>query len=119
MHEMSMAMRIIEIAVAEGHKAEAMAIDEIEVEVGQLAGVMADSLAFCLDAAARGTMAERAAFTLIQIAGRGHCLSCQREVAVSEFPAECPICHGYGVKIVNGTELKIRSISVDEGKVTA
>lgn len=115
MHEMSMAMRIIEIAVSEANTAKAQTIDEIEIEVGQLAGVMAEALAFCLDAAARGTIAEGAAFTLIQIPGRGHCLACQREVEVSEFPAACPLCHGYGVQIVTGSELKIRSLSVDEG----
>jgi hydrogenase nickel incorporation protein HypA/HybF len=113
---MSMAIRIVEVAVAEAHKAEARTIDEVEVEVGQLAGVMAEALAFCLEAAARGTMAEHAAFTLIQVPGLGHCLSCQHEVAISEFPAQCPDCHGYGVRIITGTELKIRAISVDEGE---
>lgn len=112
MHEMSLAIRIVEVAVLEAEKAGARTIDQIEVEVGQLAGVMAEALAFCLDAAARGTRAEGATFALTQIPGQGHCLACQKEVAVSEFPAQCPECHGFGVQITAGTELRIRAIEV-------
>lgn len=114
MHEMSMAMSIVDIAVREAGKAGAMSIDEIEIEVGLLAGVMPEALAFCLEAAARGTLAASASFRLIQIAGRGHCQTCQREVEVSEFPAQCPACDGFAVRLSAGTELRIRSISIDE-----
>ena len=114
MHEMSVAISIIDIAIAEAEKAQAQTIDDIEVEVGQLAGVMLESLAFCLEAAARSTMAETATFTLIPLPGMGHCLACQHEVVISEFPAQCHDCAGFGVSITAGTELKIRSISVNE-----
>jgi len=113
-HEMSLAMRIIEIATTEAEKAQARTINEIEVEVGTLAGVMAEALAFCLDAAARDTLAQGATFTLTPVPGLGHCLTCQRDVEVNEFPAQCPECSGYGVRITAGTELKIRAISVNE-----
>lgn len=114
MHEMSMAISIIDIAIAEAEKAQSQTINEIEVEVGQLAGVMLESLSFCLEAAARSTMAESATFTLLQVLGKGHCSTCQREVMISEFPAQCNTCGGFGVSITAGTELKIRSISVNE-----
>jgi len=113
-HEMSMAISIIDIAIAEAAKAHARTINEIEVEVGQLAGVMLESLNFCLEAAARTTMAESATFTLIQVLGRGDCLTCKHQVMISEFPAQCNECGGFGVNITAGTELKIRSISINE-----
>ena len=116
MHEMSLAIRVIEIAILEAEKAGARTLDEIEVEVGQLAGVMAEALSFCLDAAARGTRAEGAEIVLIQVPGQGHCPSCQQEVAVAEFPAQCPKCGGFGVKILAGTDLRIRSINIDNQK---
>lgn len=114
MHEMSLAMSIIDIAISEAEKATASRINEIEIEVGQLAGVMPESLDFCLQAAARGTLAEATIFTLLEVLGEGHCLTCQHEVRVSEFPAQCPDCGGFGVTITAGTELKIRSILVDD-----
>ncbi|MDD5759283.1 MAG: hydrogenase maturation nickel metallochaperone HypA [Desulfobulbaceae bacterium] len=113
MHEMSIAMSIIDIALSEAEKAGAQTIDEIEVEVGQLAAVMLESLRFCLEAAAKGTLTETATFTLINIPGHGHCLACQRDVAITEFPAQCDVCQGFGVSITAGTELKIRSISIN------
>lgn len=114
MHEMSLAMSIIDIAIAEAEKAKASRINEIEIEVGQLAGVMLESLDFCLEAAARGTVLESTIFTLLAVLGKGHCLACRHEVQVSEFPAQCPDCGGFGVTITAGTELTIRSISIDE-----
>jgi hydrogenase nickel incorporation protein HypA/HybF len=113
-HEMSLAMRIVDIAVSEAEKVKARVVTEIEIEVGQLAGVTAEALTFCLDAAARGTMAESAVFTLLTMPGQGYCLACEREVPISEFPAQCPMCRGYGVTINAGTELKIRSIQIDD-----
>lgn len=114
MHEMSLAISIVDIAIAEAEKAKAATISEIEVEVGQLAGVMQEALSFCLEAAAQNTLAARATFTLVPISGTGYCLACQREVGISEFPAQCPDCEGYGVTISTGTDLKIRSISIDD-----
>lgn len=114
MHEMSLAISIVDIAVAEASKAHARTINEVEVEVGQLAGVMPEALTFCLEAAARGTTAETANFALISVQGRGHCLSCEHEVMIEEFPAQCPDCQGFGVTITTGTELRIRSISIND-----
>ena len=114
MHEMSLAINIVDIAVDEAVKAKAKTITDIEVEVGSLAGVMLEALSFCLEAAARSTLAHAATFTLIPVPGRGLCLACQHEVEISEFPAQCPDCGGLGVTISTGTELKIRSISIDD-----
>lgn len=114
MHEMSLAIRIVEVAVAEAERAGAGKINEVEVEVGRLAGVMAEALSFCLEAAAKGTLAETAIFTLIPLPGQGRCTECHHEVAVSEFPAQCPDCQGFGVQITAGTELRIRALIIDE-----
>ncbi len=111
---MSLAINIVDIAVSEALKAKARAINDIEVEVGQLAGVMLEALSFCLEAAAQSTLAETATFTLVPMSGKGHCLACQHEVEISEFPAQCPDCGGFGVRIDTGTELRIRSISIDD-----
>lgn len=114
MHEMSIAMSIIDIAISAAEKEQAQTINEVEIEVGQLAGVMLESLSFCLDVAARGTLAEAATFSLIHLPGQGHCLACKQDILIEEFPAQCTVCQGFGVSITAGTELKIRSISINE-----
>ncbi len=113
MHEMGLAMRIVEIALAETEKAKASRLCEVEVEVGEVAGVLREALEFCLPAAAHGTLAEQAVFTIVAVPGQGHCQACQRQVAVSAFPAQCPECGGFGVTITAGTELRPRSINVE------
>ncbi len=55
MHEMSLAASIVDLAVAALNREGGSLVSEVEIEVGNLAGVMVDSLEFCLEAAARAT----------------------------------------------------------------
>jgi Zn finger protein HypA/HybF involved in hydrogenase expression len=47
MHEMSLAINIVEIACQTAKQNGAEEITSIEIDVGQLAGVLEDSLSFC------------------------------------------------------------------------
>lgn len=114
---MSLAMQIIELAENEARKAHGKVITAIEVDVGQLAGVMSEALSFCLEAAARGTLAQGAQFLLNHIPGRGFCQTCRHDLAISDFPAQCPDCRGFGVTILSGNELNIQSISIEDNLV--
>ena len=113
MHEMSIVAGILDIAENQARVASATVINTIEVEVGQLAGVEIPSLEFCFEVARRGTMAETAELVIHEIAGRGHCPDCAREVAVDFFMAICPECGQGLVEITQGRELRVRSLNVD------
>ena len=114
MHEMSLAINIVDLAVSEATSAGGQKINEIELSVGSLAGVMVDSLEFCFDAVVKGTPAEGARLRITETHGKGRCRNCDHEFQVDTFFAQCPQCKQYMVDIIQGKDLKIVSITVDE-----
>jgi len=114
MHEMSLAISIVELVSEKAQAAGARKVTAIELEVGRLSGLMAEALAFCFEAAARNTLAEGAELLIREIDGRGNCLACDHSFVVGSLLAQCPECGGYAVEIVQGKELKVVSLTVDE-----
>jgi hydrogenase nickel incorporation protein HypA/HybF len=114
MHEMSLAMNIIDLAVETAAREGGIRVNEVEIEIGNLAGVMSDSLEFCLEAAARSTIVEGADFRLFLVKAQGHCDSCRAGFEVDSFFAGCPNCGEIGVKVSGGQDLKIRALTIEE-----
>jgi hydrogenase nickel incorporation protein HypA/HybF len=113
MHEMSIVAGILNIAEKEARSAGARVINAVEIEVGGLAGVEIPALEFCFEAARRGTLAATAKLVIHEIPGRGHCPECDRDVAVDFFMALCPDCGQALLEILQGKELRVRSLNVD------
>ncbi|MFQ6613089.1 MAG: hydrogenase maturation nickel metallochaperone HypA [Fidelibacterota bacterium] len=112
---MSLAINIVEIAAETAGKERASAISQIEIEVGQLAGVMMDSLTFCFDAASKNTPAEGSRLKVTLVPGQGECFSCSKIFSIDSLLSSCPHCGAYGVRLLKGDELKIKSITINEG----
>jgi len=113
MHEMSLALSIVELVVTEAKAAGARQVDRIELEVGTLSGVLVDSLRFCFEAAARETMAAGAELAVQEIAASGRCPACGEESPMAGLITDCPGCGQY-LLLEKGRELRVVSITVDE-----
>jgi len=114
MHEMSLAMQLIEIVTARAQAADARAVSRVEVELGNLAGVMAEALEFCFAAAAKGSLAARAELVIIPITAQGHCRQCAARFPVAGLPADCPACGKWDVEIQGGQELRLAAIHIED-----
>lgn len=114
MHEMSLAINIVELVSAKARAAGGQRITSVEIEAGKLSGVMVEALLFCFDAAAHNTPAEGAHLVVREVEGRGICLACGHAFALDSLLAQCPQCEGYAVETVQGRELKVLSLTVDE-----
>src|SRR5210317_823374 len=114
MHEMSLALSIVDLAVETAGKQGGERVSEVEIEVGNMAGVMADALQFCLEAAARTTIVEGAAFSLVETSAIGECPSCNSTFEVSSFYTACPDCGHENVAVSGGQDLKITSLVIEE-----
>jgi hydrogenase nickel incorporation protein HypA/HybF len=112
MHEMSIAMNIIDIAGREARAHGGGRIHAINIEVGSLAGVEVSALEFCYRAARKGTAADEAELIIEEIPGMGFCAHCEREFPVDFFVALCPVCGEAMSEIRRGRELKVRSIKI-------
>jgi len=114
MHELTLALAIVEMAVSEAEKNHAGPIGEIEIEVGSLSGVDADALEFVLPFAAMNTRLERTAVKMIRTEGKGWCPRCDRAFAMAEAWTQCPLCGTPAGKILSGEELRIVSMMVND-----
>jgi hydrogenase nickel incorporation protein HypA/HybF len=113
MHEFSIAMNIVEIATDYARKENASVVKEIEIEVGELAGVVMDALEFSLDVAVKESILEGAERKVIKIPGRARCRECSYEFAIHDLYTLCPKCNSPAPEILAGTELRVKSLLVE------
>lgn len=112
MHELSLAQSIVQLAEQQARNHKASKIEELELEVGSLAGVELQSLEFALESCVKGTMLSEARIIRNDIKAEGRCGDCEAVFHVETLFSPCPKCSSYAVKIVKGKELRIKSIVV-------
>lgn len=113
MHELSIAMSIVDICTEEAQKAGAEKVTRVEVEIGTLSGVETEALEFSWEAAIKNTLVEGAVLAIHKVEASAKCKSCQAEFPVDNFFSPCPSCKEFGFEILNGKELQIKSILVE------
>lgn len=109
---MSIAMSILDIADEQARAAGAQVVNRIELDLGGLAGIELESLRFCFSAARRGMTAD-AELVVHEIPGRARCAECGTECELEMPIALCPACGSLGLEILQGRELRVRSLNVD------
>ena len=111
MHEMSITQGIIDICEQHAGGRRVIALD---VEIGELSGVVPEAIEFCFEACSQGTLLEGARLKIILIPGRGPCLDCGADTPLTSLYEACTRCGGYGVTVTAGEEMRVREIEVDE-----
>jgi len=114
MHEMSIAIGIVDIVVESARQDHATHVEQVALEIGQLSGILPDFLQVCTEAAARGTVAEGTNWDIRIIPGRAQCLECHASFDFPAFMTPCPQCGSYTVRPIQGTEMKVVSITIDD-----
>lgn len=112
MHEMSIAQSIVELAEEQARNRHSEAVEELELEIGRLAGVELHTLDFALESAVKGSMLEHASIVRHIIDGEGACTDCGRVFPMDVLFTPCPACGSYCVKILKGKELRVKSIVI-------
>lgn len=114
MHELSIALGIVELAEREAIKAKASTIETIELEIGELSGVEIEALEFAWPVAVEGTMLEKAKKIIDKISGKAKCLECENLYDINNLYDSCPKCKSHFKDIYKGKELRVKSISVGD-----
>ncbi|NUP09808.1 MAG: hydrogenase maturation nickel metallochaperone HypA [Polyangiaceae bacterium] len=108
MHELGLTMEIVEIAV---ERAQGRSVKKLRVEVGKLAAVVPDSLRFCFDLCAKGTVLEGAELVLDWVPGRARCGSCGADVFLKVPYGQCTCGHS-DLTLLSGHELIVADMEV-------
>mgnify|MGYP001820944550 CR=1 FL=1 len=110
MHEMSIALSIVKIAEDEARKARVHGFSAIDIEIGTLAGIEFDALDFVWEAAVQETVLEKAEKRIIKIPAKALCADCNTEYSLSFIYDNCPSCGSYLKNILQGKELRVKSL---------
>ena len=114
MHELSIAVGIVDLAEKEAFKAGAGSILSIELEIGKLSGVELEALEFAWPVATKGTMLEKTEKIIHHIQGKARCSGCGAVYPIENLYDACPECDCYNKDIFQGKELRIKSLTVDD-----
>lgn len=113
MHELSVALSIIEIVEKEAKRENADKVVKLELDIGLLAGIEFDSLDFSLNMAKNGTIMENAEIVVNKIEAKAVCANCKETFIVKNHFEECPSCCEYQNEIIEGKDLKVKSLVID------
>jgi hydrogenase nickel incorporation protein HypA/HybF len=116
-HEMSVALAVVDqVAEAATRAGGVTAVRSVRLQVGELAGVVPDALAFCFELACAGTLLEGAELVTEAVPGRARCTPCAHEWAVGMPPRlTCPDCGGTRTDLLAGRELQILDVHWEDG----
>ncbi len=114
MHEYSIAQSIMQIVLAEADKANARKVSKVCLQIGDLTGVFADSLSFCFDLCAKGTIVEGATCTIEKVPVRGYCPKCEKTFFIEDNRYLCQNCGNLSVELVTGRELQINCLEIED-----
>ncbi|MCF8237636.1 MAG: hydrogenase maturation nickel metallochaperone HypA [Saprospiraceae bacterium] len=112
MHELSIAMSIVDIAREAVEKAGAQAVEHIELEIGQLAGIELQALEFAWSEAVRGSVLAHATKSINHISGEARCMECNTAFPIQAAYDRCPSCTSLFIEVVHGKELRVHALTV-------
>jgi len=113
MHELSIAMNILDIIREEMKKNNAGKLVAVELEIGALSGVVKDALEFAFEEALKQGNFQDARIIYHEQPGMARCSSCGAEFVTEDYITPCPECFHPYTDIIRGRELKIRSIVIE------
>lgn len=113
MHEMSIAEGLVQLLEEQAVAQAFRRVNAVWLEIGPLAAVEVASLRFCFDAVTRGTLAEGARLTVLELPGLAWCLGCSRQVPIRQRYDACPQCGSHHLQVTQGDELRVKELEVE------
>ena len=113
MHELSIALELVELAVAEGRRLGDVRVVALHLRLGPLSGVVEDALLFSFDVAAAGTAIEGARLRIEREPLTAWCEACaDTRVLDSPQHRRCPVCDRPTPELVTGTALELTALEI-------
>jgi hydrogenase nickel incorporation protein HypA/HybF len=113
-HELSVARGIADIVSDLVEPRDRPRIRAITVVVGELSGVVADSLAFCFEAVSTEYSIPSKSLAIQHVPFRCYCRTCQHEFANTMGIVICPVCGGSDTHMLSGRELRVATIDLED-----
>ncbi len=114
MHELSIAMSIVELAVEEAER-RGVQIDAVHIKLGALSGVVKEALVSCYEMACENTPLQGSRLVIEEVPVVIFCPTCQTQRPLSSIQLFCcPECGTPCSQIVQGRELEVVALEIQE-----
>mgnify|MGYP000089751098 CR=1 FL=1 len=114
MHEVSIALSLLERVIEECQRNGYSKITSVSVDIGRASGIMPDALSFSFNAIKADTIAANAELLINEVNVRALCKACGTEFASEEtYIFSCPYCGSTDFSVISGRELDITEIEVE------
>jgi hydrogenase nickel incorporation protein HypA/HybF len=113
MHELSIALSIVDLAEEEIEKQGAAQVSVVYLKLGLLSGVVKDALLSSYSLACEGTVLEGSRLLIEEVPIIAYCSKCEEPRPVT--PIEwfvCPECHAPISQVLQGKELQVVGMEV-------
>jgi len=114
MHEVSVALNLLEIIEGKCREEGFQAVDSIRVRVGRASGILPEAFWFAFEAVKKDTIAGEANFIIDLVPLGGLCSRCGNQFITKEtYILECPACSSTSFRINQGYELELVELEVN------
>jgi len=111
---MSVAQNILEIVREHIPSNEESKIKTIRLKIGELAGIVPDSLLFCFDAVKNGSSLHNASLEVEYVLITAQCKHCGKTSQLEYGLFFCPLCQSPDIVLLTGNELNVVEIELDD-----
>jgi hydrogenase nickel incorporation protein HypA/HybF len=113
MHELSIALSMVEMASEEALRRGGVQVFAIHLKLGQLSGVVKDALLFSYTVACEGTPLEGSQLVIEEVPVVVRCPDCRAETALASLQRFCcSACGALTSEIVQGKELEVVAMEI-------
>lgn len=113
MHEVSIIQNVVKIVSEKAIENKFTKVDKVSLKIGQLSGVMPESLNFAFKSCIVGTLLEGATLEIEKVNAIAECEDCMQEFPIDHFNKLCPSCNKFCSNIISGYELYVNTIEGD------
>jgi hydrogenase nickel incorporation protein HypA/HybF len=114
MHELSIAISLVDVATEEAQKLGATSVLAVYLKLGPLAGVVQDALLFSYKVATAGTLLQGSRLIIEESPIEVFCTKCRERRPVQSIQdIRCAVCHEPGFGILQGKEIEVVGLEID------
>jgi hydrogenase nickel incorporation protein HypA/HybF len=115
MHELSIAMGIVDAALEESERRGGLQVSAVHLRLGALSGVVKDALLFSYEMACQHTALQGTRLIVEDVPVVVFCPRCQEKRALPSIQSfTCPECGAPTRDILQGKELEVFALEVEE-----
>jgi hydrogenase nickel incorporation protein HypA/HybF len=114
MHELSIGQSLLDLIAEHVPPHRRPYVRVVRLRVGELSGVVPESLEFCFEALVAGTPLAGARLEIERVPIRLRCDACRLDFPVAAVRLSCPSCGGTAARTLAGTELDLEEVELED-----